>query len=724
MSESDIAVAASKALQQISSSAKQRAKSKTSTTSNKKDEILDIFMSPDKPKSRLRLLAQNSAKKYNTSSSSSPVEVKQEDQEQFVLDLGIPRNKKLTTNDYIKPPSRPRKSFSSSNNPPPRSSTLNRRQSSPTKSPKPTIDILLDDLDLDTIQKQNNNHNNNPFQMNSSTKKEESDQSSDSFDVKVLLEPKTEPTAEEEENPTTRNRVGSKPKRVIADSDGDTPSVSTKSPKSTLHPKLLPTTTTTPAPRRSRRKSSVRASHSKRRSHSASSSSSASIINIDDHTQSDDSIEIHPSRAIRFQKLRSQALKKGTHSTTCRPNNRDSTSDDDSEIQIQSKDNRNKSSPPKPVPSPQREVKEIDTTKKTKSKVTDTPKIKSIKVADKETDTQKTKSIKVTDKETKSKPKTGKGTDTEPTKKVRASTKKPPKEIDTSFPKIREKLAQDLLIELNAKVFKNQLPSSIELIWSKRLNSTAGRAHLMSVKDPNTGAKGYKIKVELALKVVDNLYKLRTTLAHELCHVACWVIDHQLKENHGRFFKAWGHRVHSVMKDITITTKHNYDIDYKFKWMCCKDDCDRQFGRHSDSIKPARQRCICGGSLRAILRNGKPVLKPDPIIVPTTPPGNGSGDSDIEVLIDLEPLETDSEGEGDQHPSNANVYLSDLEDLDPSDFKICTEIPNLIDLDPAPPPPPPPHILDGPAYDVIPIDKVDLLNQFDALHLSISSSSD
>ncbi|POW03741.1 hypothetical protein PSHT_11538 [Puccinia striiformis] len=165
MSESDIAVAASKALQQISSSAKQRAKSKTSTTSNKKDEILDIFMSPDKPKSRLRLLAQNSAKKYNTSSSSSPVEVKQEDQEQFVLDLGIPRNKKLTTNDYIKPPSRPRKSFSSSNNPPPRSSTLNRRQSSPTKSPKPTIDILLDDLDLDTI-KQNNNHNNNPFQMN------------------------------------------------------------------------------------------------------------------------------------------------------------------------------------------------------------------------------------------------------------------------------------------------------------------------------------------------------------------------------------------------------------------------------------------------------------------------------------------------------------------------------------------------------------------------------
>ncbi|KAH9469365.1 hypothetical protein Pst134EA_009886 [Puccinia striiformis f. sp. tritici] len=355
--------------------------------------------------------------------------------------------------------------------------------------------------------------------------------------------------------------------------------------------------------------------------------------NIDDHTQSDDSIEIHPSRAIRFQR-RSQALKKGAHSVTIVV----LTTGIAPVMMIQrSKFNRkiigtnprllNLSLPHK------REVKEIDTTKKTKSKVTDT------KTKSKVTDTQKTKILN-------------------PPKKY-DFYQETSQEIDTSFPKIREKLAQDLLIELNTKVF--------------RINYIFDRTYM----DPNTGAKGYKIKVELALKVVDNLYKLRTTLAHELCHVACARLsDHQLKENHGRFFKAWGHRVHSVMKDITITTKHNYDIDYKFKWMCCKDDCDRQFGRHSDSIKPARQRCICG------------------------------------------------EGEGDQHPSNANVYLSDLEDLDPSDFKICTEIPNLIDLDPAPPPPPPPHILDGPAYDVIPIDKVDLLNQFDALRLSISSSSD
>ncbi|KAH9469366.1 hypothetical protein Pst134EA_009887 [Puccinia striiformis f. sp. tritici] len=151
MSESDIAVAASKALQQISSSAKQRAKSKTSTTSNKKDEILDIFMSPDKPKSRLRLLAQNSAKKYNTSSSSSPVEVKQEDQEQ--VRTRSRNTQKQETNYkrlYQATPSRPRNHLAA------------------------------------IPSKQNNNHNNNPFQMNSSTKKEESDQSSSSFDVKVL----------------------------------------------------------------------------------------------------------------------------------------------------------------------------------------------------------------------------------------------------------------------------------------------------------------------------------------------------------------------------------------------------------------------------------------------------------------------------------------------------------------------------------------------------------
>jgi hypothetical protein len=80
MEESDrIAVAASRALQQISSSAHARSLPSTPRPpptacseqqqqqqhDSCKDEILDIFMSPDKPKSRLRQRAENSAKKFN-----------------------------------------------------------------------------------------------------------------------------------------------------------------------------------------------------------------------------------------------------------------------------------------------------------------------------------------------------------------------------------------------------------------------------------------------------------------------------------------------------------------------------------------------------------------------------------------------------------------------------------------------------------------------------------
>ena len=46
-------------------------------------------------------------------------------------------------------------------------------------------------------------------------------------------------------------------------------------------------------------------------------------------------------------------------------------------------------------------------------------------------------------------------------------------------------------------------------------------------------------RVELSSKVVDSEYKLRNTLAHELCHVAAWVVDHKAKPPHGEHFKKW-----------------------------------------------------------------------------------------------------------------------------------------------------------------------------------------
>lgn len=52
----------------------------------------------------------------------------------------------------------------------------------------------------------------------------------------------------------------------------------------------------------------------------------------------------------------------------------------------------------------------------------------------------------------------------------------------------------------------------------------------------------YLARIELSDKVVDSLTRLRSTLLHELCHVAAWVVDHTAKPPHGPCFKHWADR--------------------------------------------------------------------------------------------------------------------------------------------------------------------------------------
>ena len=33
--------------------------------------------------------------------------------------------------------------------------------------------------------------------------------------------------------------------------------------------------------------------------------------------------------------------------------------------------------------------------------------------------------------------------------------------------------------------------------------------------------------------------RIRNTLSHEMCHLACWVINQEPKEGHGKFWKSW-----------------------------------------------------------------------------------------------------------------------------------------------------------------------------------------
>lgn len=83
--------------------------------------------------------------------------------------------------------------------------------------------------------------------------------------------------------------------------------------------------------------------------------------------------------------------------------------------------------------------------------------------------------------------------------------------------------------------------------------------------------------------------RLKSTLAHEACHAASWAISGDFKSPHGRTFKSWyvvspdrvaiyKHypRAAKVMKafpDVDVTTKHDYEIDFKYTWKCLQPAC-------------------------------------------------------------------------------------------------------------------------------------------------------
>jgi predicted SprT family Zn-dependent metalloprotease len=68
--------------------------------------------------------------------------------------------------------------------------------------------------------------------------------------------------------------------------------------------------------------------------------------------------------------------------------------------------------------------------------------------------------------------------------------------------------------------------------------------------------------------VIDNEARLRTTLSHEMCHVAAWVISKEWKQHHGEVFWAWARRFEHHVPGIKITTCHNYEVHAPFRWQC------------------------------------------------------------------------------------------------------------------------------------------------------------
>ncbi|OBZ78986.1 hypothetical protein A0H81_00309 [Grifola frondosa] len=99
-----------------------------------------------------------------------------------------------------------------------------------------------------------------------------------------------------------------------------------------------------------------------------------------------------------------------------------------------------------------------------------------------------------------------------------------------------------------------------------------------------------KTEIQLAVKILNCEERIRNTLSHEMCHLACWVISNAPNENHGKLFNAWAQKVMRARPEIEVTTKHNYEITYNYEWRCEK--CANIYGRFSKSIRP--DECVCG----------------------------------------------------------------------------------------------------------------------------------
>ncbi|KAH7395701.1 SprT-like family-domain-containing protein [Cadophora sp. MPI-SDFR-AT-0126] len=191
------------------------------------------------------------------------------------------------------------------------------------------------------------------------------------------------------------------------------------------------------------------------------------------------------------------------------------------------------------------------------------------------------------------------------------------KEAKKAFSQLKHARAESFLHELDTKITNGEiarlsaLTGGVKIIWSKKLNTTAGRANWKreTVKS-SVSASDEKIlyrhhaAIELAEKVIDDEERLLNVIAHEFCHLANFMVSNVKTNPHGREFKAWAAKCsrHFGDRGIEVTTKHSYDIDYKYVWECL--GCSLEFKRHSKSIDPTRHQC---GGCKSKLVQTKPV---------------------------------------------------------------------------------------------------------------------
>ncbi|KAL8936868.1 MAG: hypothetical protein Q9216_004711 [Gyalolechia sp. 2 TL-2023] len=187
-----------------------------------------------------------------------------------------------------------------------------------------------------------------------------------------------------------------------------------------------------------------------------------------------------------------------------------------------------------------------------------------------------------------------------------------------SFNEKKYALAASFLEELDQTIVKGQITAlaestgGVRLMWSKKLQSTAGRANWKRETSRTKNADGtvsattyrHHASIELAEKVIDAEDRLINVIAHEYCHLLNFMISNVKDRPHGKEFKMWAKKCSAAFahRGIDVTTKHSYEIVYKYIWACTQ--CATEYKRHSKSIDPARHSC---GKCKEKLVQIKPV---------------------------------------------------------------------------------------------------------------------
>lgn len=173
---------------------------------------------------------------------------------------------------------------------------------------------------------------------------------------------------------------------------------------------------------------------------------------------------------------------------------------------------------------------------------------------------------------------------------------------------------ESLYAEYNREYFDNELPS-IEVVWSKRLATTAGRAHYKF-----RGGKRVATKIDLSYKLFKahdfDKEKLKQTMLHEMVHV--WMYQEHNESGHGPKFQR---KMDEIVGERESHTYHSYDVTSVKKKRRTKIDCYCENCGHigyrlrlPKGAKKGRkfQHPLCGGIVtfkRVPYESGRKIIK-------------------------------------------------------------------------------------------------------------------